>query len=915
MPDPPKQLGPYHIDREIGRGGMGVVYLGHDTRLDRPVAIKTLPEHLAADPDRMARFQREAKLLASLTHPNIAGVYGLEEHDGAHYLIMEFVEGESLAQIIARNPIAIEETLRICAQVASGLEAAHESGVIHRDLKPGNIVVTPEGKAKVLDFGLAKEVESQRTNLDLSQTPTASIEILQSQHTAEGQIMGTPAYLSPEQARGKALDKRTDIWSFGCVLFECLTGLSPFRGESSSDSIGAILHKEPEWTLLPPATPAIIHLLLKRCLTKDASRRLRDIGDARVELNETLINPSGTNLTLASAALTQFDRKEKRKPAYLAWTVAAMLAIGGAYAAWNAWLTPEPQPQPKRLLATVGVDEPLRASENGQFVIAPDGNTLAFCAGKDRGSTLLYIRSLDTLEAKPLSGTKGAKQPFFSPDGQWIGFFADEALKKVSISGGAPLTLCETSNNPRGASWGDDGTIVFAGSTTEGLSRVRDTGGAAKPLTKLEESVRERSHRWPEVLPGSKGVLFTTQTMGTGFDEANIEVFNIETGKRTVLYRGGSYPRFAASGHLLFGHGGTLFAAPFDAKRQKMLAQPAPVIEGVVTEPPNGGVHMTVATDGTLVFNSGEITGAKKLLVFVDRDGTTTPIDATERDLNTVAISPDGERLAVQLTPEGQATYDIWTYEINRKVLSRLTFGEGNEFEPIWSPDGERIVFAANDTSNPPNLYIKRADGSDEPVRLTTHNDAQFPTDWSPDGRYVLFSEQSDTTKSWDLTVLDMNEDPPTKTTLFETPFQEYGASFSPNGNWIAYASDESGAYEVYVRAFPGPGGRWQVSTEGGGHPRWSPDGAEIIYLNGNQVMSAPVVSDSDQFSVGNPTELFSPGPAGSFFYPRIDFMPDGKQFVMLQNTGDEDQQELHQLTFVFNWFEELKQRIGNGGR
>ncbi len=913
MQDPPSQIGLYSIDREIGRGGMGVVFLGRDTKLDRSVAIKSLTEHFAGDPERMSRFQREAKLLASLTHPNIAGVYGLEEHDGAHYLIMEFVEGESLAEIISRGPLAVDETLRIGAQVASGLEAAHESGVIHRDLKPGNIVVTPDGKAKVLDFGLAKELTPQRTTLDLSHTPTASIAFQQSHQTIEGQIMGTPAYLSPEQARGKALDKRTDIWSFGCVLFECLTGLSPFRGETPSDSIGAILHKDPEWALLPQATPAIIQLLLKRCLSKDASRRLRDIGDARVELNETLHNPSGTSLSLASTALMQSDRETKRKPAYLAWTIAVLLAIGGGYAAWNAWLQPKPIPDTQRLLVDVGSEEPYQPHTSGGFAISPDGTLLVFRAGIDGSDRSLYIRPLDQLEAKQLLGTQGARQPFFSPDGRWIGFFAEDSLKKVSVSGGSPLTLCDAGGLPRGASWGDDGMIVFAPSTSAGLSRVRDSGGKPEELTQLDESARERSHRWPEVLPGSKGVLFTTQVIGASFDEAIVEAYDFESGDRTVLYHGASNPRYVSSGHLLFGQSGTLFAAPFDAKRMKMLGQPGPVFEGVVTEPPNGGVHVSVSRNGTLVLNSGEVSSQMKLLSWTDRAGVAAPIDQAVRDISTVVISPDGKRLALQLTPEGETSFDIWTYEIERQVLSRLTFGEGNEFMPVWSPDGQWIVYSANDTTGFANLFMKRADGADQPTRLTTYESGQFPSDWSPDGRHILFAENHISNRSWNLATLDLSVDPPAKTILFETPFDESYATFAPNGQWIAYRSNESGQSEVYVRAFPGPGGRWQVSTKGGTHPVWSPDGTELFYLDGRQVMSAPVVTDSEHFSVGSPEELFSTGPPSSFWYPRIDIMPDGERFIMLQGAGGEERQELHQLTFVFNWFEELSQRVGKG--
>jgi len=504
-------------------------------------------------------------------------------------------------------------------------------------------------------------------------------------------------------------------------------------------------------------------------------------------------------------------------------------------------------------------------------------------------------------------------QPFFSPDSKWIGFFANGSMKKVSISGGAPLTLCATANDPRGASWGDDGMIVFAPSTTVGLSRVRDSGGEPESLTQPDRDAKERSHRWPEVLPGSQAVLFTSQLQGTNFDVASIEVLDLRTNQRTVLQQGGSSPHYTSSGHILFGSKGTLYAAPFDSKSLTMSGQPGPVIEGVLFEPSNGGVHMAISRDGTLIFNSEEAFAQNKLLVWADRDGTTTPIDTIERDISVVSISPDGARLALQILPEGQTSDDIWTYEIERQVLSRLTFGEADEMQPVWSPDGQRIVYTSTNAASAPNLFIQNADGSDQPTRLTTNNFAQFPTDWSPDGDFVLFHEQKG--KGWDLAVLDMTQDPPATRTLFETPFNELHAAFSPNGKWIAYASNESGQYEVYVRAFPGPGGRWQVSTAGGGHPVWAPDGTEIFYLDDRKVMSVPVVTESEAFSVGRPKELFAPGPDGDFFYTRIDIMSDGKRFVMLQNTGNAAQRELHELTFVFNWFEELRDRVGEGGR
>jgi hypothetical protein len=591
------RLGSYEVVAQIGAGGLGEVYQARDTKLGRDVAIKVLPEAFAHDAERLSRFQREAKMLAALNHPNIATIHGLEQSGNTSYLVMELVSGETLAERVKREgAVPIEEALTIAKQIAEALEAAHEKGIIHRDLKPANVKLTPEGKVKVLDFGLAKAFAGDTTTEDMGNSPTLSMAA-----TMQGVILGTAAYMSPEQARGKAVDKRTDIWAFGCVLYELLTGKQAFHGEDITDILAAVVRAEPDWQALPPATSGKIRDLLRRCLQKDKTQRFRDAGDARIEIQEALAAPP-TPVAVTAWPIMRGWRERVGWPSLAG--VLALIAI--ALAVVLVLRAPKP-PQPRqavRLSAEIGVDASPYTDFGPSTILSPDGTRLALVAVGSDLRRRIYVRSLEQLQATAVSGTEGARNPFFSPDGQWIGFFADGKLKKISVQGGAAVTLCDAPAD-RGGGWGEDGTIVFTADNQGALSRVSSAGGTPQPLTTLDKQAGEITQRWPQVLPGGKTALFTSNTNPNNYEEADIVVYSMASGQRKTLQRGGFYARYLSSGHVVYMHEGTLFAVPFDLKRLEVTGQPAPILEGVVTTPGNGGAQFSFSETGNLVYVAG----------------------------------------------------------------------------------------------------------------------------------------------------------------------------------------------------------------------------------------------------------------------------------------------------------------------
>ena len=898
-------LGSYEVLSQIGAGGMGEVYQAHDTKLGRDVAIKVLPEALAHDAERLARFQREAKMLAALNHSNIATIHGLEQSKGTHFLIMELVSGETLAERVKREgAVPVEEALKIAIQIAEALEAAHEKGIIHRDLKPANVKVTSEGKVKVLDFGLAKAFAGNAASDDPSNSPTLSIAA-----TMHGVILGTAAYMSPEQARGKIVDKRTDIWAFGCVLYEMLTGKQAFQGENVTEILAVVVMKEPAFDALPAKTPPAIRTLLIRCLRKDRRQRLPDAGAVRIEIEEALAAP--LTAVAATAPATRGWRERFTQVAALTMTLIAI-----AFAVGFVLRAPKP-PQPMRLSAEIGADASLYTDSGSSAILSPDGRRLALVASGADQKQRIYARSLDQLQATALSGTEGARDPFFSPDGQWIGFFADGKLKKISVQGGAAVTLCDVGDD-RGGSWGTDGTVVFTKDTASALSKVSSAGGTPQPLTTLDKQADERTQGWPQVLPGSQAVLFTSNTQGNYYEDADIVVYSIASGQRKTVERGGFYARYLASGHVVYMHEGTLFAVPFDLKRLEVTGQPAPILEGVVTATINGGAQFSFSDAGNLVYVAGR--GSQNVSIYwMDHEGKFQPLRETPGGYYNPAFSPDGKRLALEIF-DGKRR-DIWVYEWERDTLTRLTFGgEGNAY-PAWTPDGQRIVYSSQEKGGAPNLWWIRADGVGDAQRLTqSKNLAQFQESWSPDGKVLAFRQLNSGTGNDIMTLpIEGNEKsgwkPGEPKPFVNSAFNEIEPAFSPDGRWLAYRSDESGSFEVYVRPFPGPGGKWQVSTGNGFFPRWSRNGKELFYrTRDSKIMVAPYTAYGDSFRADKP-QLWSPGQftdRGLGFY-NFDLHPDGKRFAVLKATGTEQAAAVNKVSFIFNFFDELRRRVPSG--
>jgi len=898
-----KRLGPYEILSAIGAGGMGEVYQAHDTKLGRDVAIKVLPEAFAHDPERLSRFQREAKMLAALNHSNIATIFGLEQFNSTSYLVMELVPGETLQQRIKREgAIPIDEALAIAKQISEALEAAHEKGIIHRDLKPANVKVTPEGKVKVLDFGLAKAFEGDKSGSDPSNSPTLS-----QAATLQGVILGTAAYMSPEQARGKSVDKRTDIWAFGCVLYELLTGKQAFHGEDITEILAAVVKSEPDWAALPAAMPGKGRDLLRHCLQKDNRLRLRDAGDAQIEIQDALTAPAVT--VAATAAPT--TRGWRGRVAWAAAGVFVLTAI--AFAIGFVLRTPNP-PQQMRLIAEIGADASLYTAFGPSAILSPDGTRLAFLASGADQKRRIYVRSLDQLQATALSGTENATDPFFSPDGQWIGFFADGKLKKISVQGGAAVTLCDVANE-RGGSWGADGTIVFTPDLQVPLSKVSSAGGTPRPLTTLDKQTGEITQRWPQVLPGGKAVLFASGTHPSSYEDSDIVVYSMASGQRKTVQRGGSYARYLPSGHVVYIHEGALFAVPLDLKRLEVTGQPALILEGVVTAPTNGGAQFSFSETGNLVYVEGRAGGQNVSIYWMDHQGKFMPLRETPGFYYNLAFSPDGKRLALEIF-DGKRR-DIWVYEWERDGLTRLTFaGELNE-NPIWTPDGQRIAYSSQEKGGTINLWWIRADGAGDAQRLTESKSLHYAGSWRPDGKVLAFSQQSPGATDFDILTLPIEGDeksgwkPGDPKPFVNSAFSEREPAFSPDGRWLAYESNESGSYEVYVRPFPGPGGKWQISTGGGVFPEWFRNGKELFYRTpDSKIMVVTYTGSGDSFHADKP-QLWSPGQFTDRGLGNLNFdlHPDGKRFAVLKAPGTGQTAAVNKLNFIFNFFEELRRR------
>ncbi len=856
---------------------MGVVYRARDTKLGRDVALKVLPEDIQHDAERLSRFEREARLLASLNHPNVATLHGFEEADGTRFLVMELVEGETLADRIARHPLPIEEALPLFRQIAEGLEAAHDKGIIHRDLKPSNVKLTPEGKVKVLDFGLAKVLTAGSASGPQSESPTVTRSPSES-----GVILGTAAYMGPEQARGKALDKRTDIWAFGCCLFEALTGRAAFLGETVSDTIARILEREPAWTALPGRTPRRVRELLASCLTKDPANRLRDIGDARIEIAKALADPE------------ESPRPHTGVPV----AAVAIAIVSAAVALWSLTHTPEPEVRRAiRAILPLPEGEALVRDPPGPSVaISPDGQYVGYVVNED--SRRIYLRRLESLEARHIEGSEGAHTPFFSPDGEWIGFVKDRTLFRAAVSGGAPLQISDIGEAPRGVDWSGDG-LVFSGGSSTGLFRVPKVGGEPEVLTVLDRGRREKSHRFPQMLPGGDTVLFTLATSTTeSWDHASIAVGSIKTGEYKVVLEGGVQARYSPTGHIVYARGGSLYAVNFDLKKLEVTGQPVPVLPEIMTTPEGGEAEFALAANGSLVYAPGLSRTKDRRVVWVDRHGRVEPLIETPRPFTALRLSPDGRYLAFQIAA---CIESIWLYEIARGALTRWT-SEWDNATPVWAPSGQEIAFTSARASAY-NLYSRAVDGRGDAELLATSDYTRLPSSWSPDGAVLAFFEYAVETGT-DIWLLPISGNRKAEPFLNGRANEEWPA-FSPNGRWIAYQSDETGELEIYLRQFPGGAGMRPVSTGGGSYPVWNPNGKELFYRSGDKMMAVAVETDGE-LVLGRPTVLFERGyPPG---YATFAVTPDGQRFIDLDDSVAEPPPT--HLVLVQNFGEELKRLV-----
>ena len=900
------KLGPHEILAAIGSGGMGEVYKARDTRLDRTVAIKVLPTHLADRAELRERFEREAKTIASLNHPHICTLYDTGHQDGVDFLVMEYIEGETLAQRLQRGALPIQQVLQFAIEIADALDKAHRKGITHRDLKPGNIMLTKSG-TKLLDFGLAKLAQEAAPVTPISQLPT-----MKSAVTAEGTILGTLQYIAPEQVEAKEVDARTDIFAFGAVIYEMATGKKAFEGKTSASVMAKILEAEPpSMASLQPMTPPALDRVVKKCLAKEPEDRWQTARDLCGELK--WIAEGGSQITSAPTVPAKGIRSLGRRQLIVVLGALLLVTVISGVAIWNLKpaLTPPPKPV-TRFTITLPPGQQLAVTTDAfpEVALSSDGTHLAYAA-RQGGTEQIYLRAMDSVEAKPILGTEGAEEPFFSPDGQWLGFFAGNKLMKISVTGGSPLILHDAAQT-RGASWGSQGNIIW-GSSTEPIQQVADAGGTSQMLTRFENG--ETSHSWPEFLPGGKAVLFAAATSNSNWTNAQIAVQLLGTGERRNLVQGGMYPHYSPSGHLVYVQGGTLIALPFDPERLTATGAAVPVVEGVLQSTVYGSAVYNFSSTGTLVYVSGSIQSSQCKLVWVSRNGTEQPLTAPSRAYVQPRLSPDGRGVAVGITePDRQ----VWLYDLSRDTLTRFTFQGNSNLVPFWTPDGKRIAFTSN-KEGARNIFWQLADGSGGLERLTTSKFLHVPGSWSPDGKLLAFSEVTDTT-GYDIWVLHMG-DPSAGSgqarkaePFLQTPFNEGAPEFSPDGRWLAYASNESGRREIYVQPYPGPGGKWQISTEGGWEPLWNRNGREMFYRNGNKMMAVEIAT-KPSFTAGTPKVLFE----GKYEMPNnstpdYDVSPDGQRFLMLKPV-EQEQAAPTQINVVLNWFEELKQKVPTGGK
>lgn len=872
------RVGPYVVISQIGEGGMGEVFRAHDPRLKRDVAMKVLPASSVSDADRRRRFEREAQVLASLNHPSIAQVFGIELAGDSPVIVMELVDGDTLADRLTKGALPFDEAIATATQICDGLEAAHERGIVHRDLKPANIKVRPDGSIKILDFGIARVLSSD-TVVDPSNSPTHL-----GGSTDAGLILGTAAYMSPEQARGKSVDKRADVWAFGCIVFEMLTGAAVFSGESTTDILADVVKKDPEWTALPASTPSALIDVLKRCLQKDTRQRIRDVGDVRYEIEKAL----GPDAPAPAA--------RKASPLHIAGGFAAGAAIAAAILVIALPRRGADTATPTHSSISLPPKTTLAQGRGSSVALSPDGRLLAFTA-RANNKTLLYLRPLDRFESTAIAGTEDANNPFFSPDGRWVGFFTLDKLKKVSIDGGAPVTVADAPN-PRGETWGGDDAIYVTLSNNSGISRVSARGGKLEPFTALRQG--ELSHRWPTILPDGKTMLFSIWN-DAGWDVSRIAAQRAgERDAKVVVDIGGGYPRYirdsGTHGFLVYARAEGLLAAPFDETTLTMSGSAVPVVDGILTNQ-SGGAHFDLSPSGAVAFVPGAPLEYERDFVWLSKDGKPSAAPRTMQGLTrTWNISSDGTKVLRNFNG------DVWAEDLatGGRVTRLTNSSERGNFTGNWTPDGKRIVFSRG-LAEDVDLYVIDADGKNEKQLTTTPHSNKVASSISPDGKWVLFGANDPATLS-DLWVMELANPQPRP--FSKTAAAELYGQFSPDGKWVTYQSNESGRFEIFVRSFPAGDRVIRVSSDAGVSPMWSPTGTELFYRGlDNKQYSVPVHL-GDQFEAGKPQPLFD----ARGYENRFAVSPDGQRLLMMPLIAQE--QSATTINVIQNFITELRQRV-----